>query len=885
MNSIARIDAWQGHPAALLWTAAGTGVLQRVQAHISQRKAHPARTLVLLPYAQLLPVAQGLWAQQYPDGFSPWFETTMNWSRAIGGADVAAATDITFDVALDTLTAQALLAQAGMGAQQEALGSLLVQAAYQMAALAAACAPAQRAAWAHTAREHVALGMEGPALVWEAALGRLAVEWAAVSAYASDLLFAPQTRAALDCLVLVQGLSADPLVTGLRPVWGDKLLAVELPTPASAGTYRAGAGAIALHTCLDAEDEALRAAACAIRHIEAGRYPLALVSSDRALTRRMRAMLEGAGVQIRDENGWKLSTTRSATQLMGLLKASVWNASSDAVLDWLKSAPVFAPAVQPLEAALRRDQVRDWRSATSAPSLLKAPGLTATVEKISHIFAPLQGRRTLPQWLATLRTALQMCGMWDALQSDDAGLKLMAVLRLAEPSAGQTGSQWEALLGDALWKARRMDMREFTAWVNQALEGASFQPAYPLREQVVILPMNQMLGRPFAAVVLVGCDEVRLNPSPEPPGMWTPAQRAALGLPSRELLAQAMAQAWHHALQTPVCDVLWRTSDDAGETLLPSALVQLLQLEQGGESAGGSANPTQALDPRADRTIAVAPVPRPLPQGDVLPVKTLSASAYEDLRQCPYRFFALRVLGLRAVDELEGDVDKRDFGLWLHAVLQRFHEALLLQPQANRSTRQQLLDAAASDTTAAMALPEGEFLPFVAAWPAVREGYLDWLQKHEVTGAVFAQGESSHTQSLGTVTLVGRIDRIDTLADGSTLVLDYKTESIGKTASRVKEPMEDTQIAFYAALLPQDTLQAAYVNVGEREGTKPYAQAHIVQARDALVEGILHDMQQIAQGAALPALGEGVACDFCQARGMCRKDFWAEVQTPGAGAP
>jgi ATP-dependent helicase/nuclease subunit B len=34
-------------------------------------------------------------------------------------------------------------------------------------------------------------------------------------------------------------------------------------------------------------------------------------------------------------------------------------------------------------------------------------------------------------------------------------------------------------------------------------------------------------------------------------------------------------------------------------------------------------------------------------------------------------------------------------------------------------------------------------------------------------------------------------------------------------------------------------------------------------------------MQGIAQGAALPALGEGVACDFCKARGLCRKDFWA----------
>jgi ATP-dependent helicase/nuclease subunit B len=91
----------------------------------------------------------------------------------------------------------------------------------------------------------------------------------------------------------------------------------------------------------------------------------------------------------------------------------------------------------------------------------------------------------------------------------------------------------------------------------------------------------------------------------------------------------------------------------------------------------------------------------------------------------------------------------------------------------------------------------------------------------------------------------------------------------------VKDPLEDTQIAFYAALLPHDTLQGAYVNVGERDGTKTYPQPDLVQARDALIEGILHDMRHIGLGAALPALGEGAACDFCHARGLCRKDFWA----------
>ncbi len=58
-----------------------------------------------------------------------------------------------------------------------------------------------------------------------------------------------------------------------------------------------------------------------------------------------------------------------------------------------------------------------------------------------------------------------------------------------------------------------------------------------------------------------------------------------------------------------------------------------------------------------------------------LPLATLSATAYDDLRHCPYRFFALRQLGLRSRDELDAELGKRDFGTWLHAVLGTFHEA------------------------------------------------------------------------------------------------------------------------------------------------------------------------------------------------------------------
>jgi ATP-dependent helicase/nuclease subunit B len=63
--------------------------------------------------------------------------------------------------------------------------------------------------------------------------------------------------------------------------------------------------------------------------------------------------------------------------------------------------------------------------------------------------------------------------------------------------------------------------------------------------------------------------------------------------------------------------------------------------------------------------------------------------------------------------------------------------------------------------------------------------------------------------------------------------------------------------------------------VGERGKTERLDQPAVVEARDLLVEGILADLARVGEGAQMPALGEGMACEFCAARGLCRRDWWA----------
>ena len=844
MTTIAETHAEAGNapdssaPTRAAWDA----LLAQVDGQLRALGAHPARSVVLLPYAQLLPLATRLWAARFPDGFSPRFETTHSWAARC--ADFAPGpNEVSFDPGRDLLTAASLLEGAGLGQQRAALAGTLVEQATQLARLAASVPAAMRPDWMALAQGAMPAVGDGP-LQLDAALARLAVAWAGTSDYASDVLFSPRVDDALDALLIVPGLQPDPLVLSLAEHFFEKTVPLswpEAPPP----------GQMALHTCADAEDEAERAAACVLRHLHEGRAPVGLVAVDRVLTRRISALLATRGVRLRDETGWKLSTTHAAAGVMALLAACAPWASSDAVLDWLKLSPAFAgPELAALEHRLRRAAVRDW---PRAAALMEGDDFVAAAEAVR---AGLQGARALGVWLDSLRDALRACGQWAPLAQDAAGQAVLGAL-------GYAGDLVDVAHPHA---ERRLRLAEFTAWVRATLEAASFRPPAAPAPDVVVLPMSQLLGRPLAALVLPGADEQRLPAAPEPAGPWSAAQRALLRLPSRDELRQAQQAAWQLALAVPRVDVLWRQGDDSGEALLPSPLVQALQFQELPVPC------TLGVDARLTHEVAATPVARPAPSGAALPVTRLSASAYEQLRGCPYRFFALRQLGLSEEGELDVDVDKRDFGTWVHAVLGAFHTARRAAPDADRVA---LMDQAAAEAARALALEEGEFLPFSVAWPALREGYLQWLDAHEATGAQFEAAEAERQLALGDLRLHGRLDRLDRLPDGSPLVIDYKTESAKRTADRIRAGAEDTQLAFYALLAGHDTPRAAYLNVGERDPAQLHESADITALAAQLAEGIQHDLARVAAGAPLPALGEGSACDWCAARGLCRKDWWS----------
>ncbi len=821
-------------------------LVQALGAKLEPRQVSIAGTVVLLPFPQLGPLCRKAWQARAADGFTPRFETAQQCANRLGGA-MPGAGDITFDLASDHLTAQSLLESAGIESEP-ALVARLVERAHLLAQPAAAAGPEERFAWAASCRMALAFDPAGTPSALDTALSRIAVEWCAASRYATDILFGSSSSSPWECLFTLEGFHADPLLSSLRTRWADRSVSL-------LWTAQPKARRVSVAGARDAEDEAEFSTGLILQQLALGRSPLALIANDRFLTRRVNASLEERGVRLHDETGWTLSTTRAAAQVMVALRACAWNADSDQLLEWLKSAPELGLApTSELERVLRRQGASNWREFV-ARSPIVAAGLTPWLAQVEELRAGMREPRPLTGWLDATRCLLQATGLWESLRADAAGAQVIAAMRLAPEDANAMGEHHAA--------RQRWTLPSFTAWAGSVLESHRFIAPQPDEPEVVILPLSQLLGRAFAAVVMPGCDDVHLSASPNVEGPWSAAQRVALGLPARADLELAQQRSWDNLLNGYACQLLWRGTGRDGEQVQPSPLLRALQL-------AGSAQET--LDPRVTQRLAFLPLTRPSPRADRLPIHSISASAYEDLRRCPYRFFALHQLDLRESEELDEELDKRDFGLWLHEVLRRFHEGA---PElASNAELQDHLEQCAQSTSLARHIDPAQFLPFQALWPNLKKAYIEWLSSGQTEATSFEAAEKWLERELGAFKLVGKVDRIDRLSDGAPLLIDYKTESVEKTRRRIADPGEDTQLAFYAALLGEADPKACYLSIGERGDVREFAQTQLLWARDALLDGLRGDIEKIQSGAGLPALGEGVSCDHCAARGLCRKDFW-----------
>lgn len=875
------------HGAEAIWQR----VAERAAAWLDERGLALRDAILLLPFAQQLAPARRAWMRL--GRWQPRIETTHSLAAALGPNFLAEAQQITFDPAIDALTAAGLLAQQswaqGLRRRDERAFRLaltrLVECAHALARSAGQRAPAERDAFWDNAREQLAQ-TAGPGGI-ERALALVALEWAASDGRvpATDALFDMRPSAWIQVQAggpdpLSRALLADADARGIATLCLVTDLDLDAPFDLSPPI-----GRLEQALCSDFEELAQCSAAAILQHLAAGRAPLALVAQDRVLVRRIRALLERQAVPLLDETGWTLATTPPAAQLMALLRAAAPQGSLDEWLAFLKTDlardlrdRAGGGALALFESRCRAD---GWRT----PQAVRIKRLTAASARLwEHAQAalhPLAGgaRRSLADWLAALLETLQGLRADELLQEHEAGSKLLDALWLSR-------SPWPDSAHEHALRDNELRYAEFIVWVDETLEAQQYVPPAGADPQVFVTPLARAMLRPFGAIVLPGADAQTLGGGAKLPALLSDAQARAIGLPDLQQQRDALAFAFVQTLRAPALTLLRCTAHGA-EPLAPSPLVERLSLAL---ARAGHAPLAAWIDARPTRELVAAPRHRAAARAAGLLPASLSASSLDSLRNCPYQFFARVLLGLRTQDELETETDKRDYGTWLHAVLHRFHEErrAAAAPELGDEAR---LRAAAVAQMEALALPAAEFLPFSASFERFVPRYLAWLAETEAAGQRYTLGEQDRAITpfnddpvLRGLVLRGRIDRID--GQGNTrLLIDYKTGGVAGLKDKVARPLEDTQLAVYAALVQADEpeqgdgteLRAQYLALDDGKGIAAVEHAEVSRSAAVLIAGVADDLRAAHGGAPLPALGEGMACTICEMRGLCRRDDWTEV--------
>lgn len=630
------------------------------------------------------------------------------------------------------------------------------------------------------------------------------------------------------------------------------------------------------------EAEAEAAAAQVFAWLAEGVRRIALVAEDRLTARRVRALLERRQVLVADETGWKLSTTRAAACVDALLETAASGAYHLDLLDLVKSPYCFSglidwpptrrsAAIFALEQSIRRSGARAGLPAFRRALAEHAPGATgadaqALLDRVEAALRVLAGKAApLPRWIARLQRVLSGIGADAALAADAAGGELIELLIQRQTELADS----TAFFGFSAWRD----------WLNRELETGTFRDR-SIASSVVMLPRHDVRLRRFEAAIVIGADAQQLAPANAAGSFFNQSVRRELGLPAREDAERALRRdlelllsvvprvvvTWQHEqrgeaqLLAPEFDLLstlhqlaWK--DDLHRPPLP------LPAEPGVDESTASDLP--------ERAAPVAPV-------DLLP-RRLSVSGLVSLVACPYQFFARHVLRLNELDEVSEELEKSEYGQLVHRSLERFHAAHPSISDLGEAEALAALQAIVEDVFAAAEADNWLAIGWRLRWQNRLPAYLDWQRAREQAGWRWQAAEVKAAKTLplsngAEVELYGRIDRIDEAANGRSLI-DYKTKSL---ASLRRAMNEDIQLPAYA-LLAGGAVEAAYVALDDARVASLSCPDGLEEAAAAQGERLVGVFSALHAGAALPAHGANAVCQWCEARGLCRRDHVAEA--------
>ena len=688
---------------------------------------------------------------------------------------------------------------------------------------------------------------------------------------------------------LVAALSGQPLLKAAWPELAGCDAGVPIASRADAlrGDQDAQRHPLTICSADSLEDEASAVARQVLAWRRDGVGSIALVALDRLSARRVRALLERAQVSVRDETGWRLSTTSAAAAVMRWYDLVADDFYWRDLLDWLKSSFTLAGRtnkaleIQAFEHAIRASgALQGARAMRLALAALDRDGSSPPVAGALEVMGLLE-----EQARATRRTAPTLAAHARALQAALDALGMRAAL-LGDPVGRDVLREVDGLALELDTLEGRARVEEFHALLAARFEEVAYVDC-EVDSPVSMVSLAATVQRSFDAAVLIGADADHLPTAPGELLFFSNDVRMELRLATADAaLKEQAGQLAALLATTPHVVATWRRRH--GDE--PNALSPLLERLRFVAARATGEDPVRRLERDAFEVEPVA-LACPAPRAAALLPARLAASHAQSLVNCPYQFYARRLLRLEPPEDVLEAPGKREFGEALHEVLQRFH--------SEWSTAD--LDAIEPDRlrlslvrhASAVFARDRERMPGLLAYErrfvSLIDDYITWAQQQSNTGWRWAAAEQALSSQLDigdgrAVELTGRLDRIDRRSDGALMVLDYKARSAEQLKRGLKAPGEDIQLPFYGLLVrnsPHATgpIEATYVAFDRgREGASAVQTVAPPQPYETLVEEVgfrlQSDLRRIADGAPMPALGVSTVCEYCEMRGLCRRDYW-----------
>lgn len=642
-----------------------------------------------------------------------------------------------------------------------------------------------------------------------------------------------------------------------------------------------------------------------------GKKNIGIITENRRLARRVRALLERADVPLHDLAGWALSTTRSGAVLERWLECIEEDFSFLPLLDLMKSPFIFsnfnATQVKHATYRLEHDIIRQENIARSLHLYKKAIQSRAeklqwsseitvllihmldNLEAAATLLKPLlHGQHSAVTYIEKLTQSIELIGMTDLLAKDAAGTRVIEMLETLMHSA----QQYELAF---TWS-------DFRTWLGRSLEQFVFSPE-PLDTQqnsaaavttpVTLMGLGQSRLHQFEALIIASAEKEHLPGKTTVTPFFNNAVRMQLNLNSNHELLTDRFHHFRRLLESAPQILITANDEENGEEVPLSPWLEIIHRFYQ-KSFGGTLEDTELKGiVNKAKTFVTRCSDKNLPEKTQqattsLPTTLLppyySPSSYQTLINCPYQFFASYALGLSPNEEVQEALSKSDYGERVHRCLEAFHHDVswLAGPftetvnEKNRATAITLLEEISQQVFARDVEESFEHSGWLSQWLKLVPDYIDWQIQNARAWQFYEAEHKSKVRWQDNIDLTGRLDRLDKNQDGLSII-DYKT---GQSANLTEiEQGEAVQLPFYALLSEKEfnlpVKQVSYLTLDKKVKFGTQLEGDELETISQQIgERLAQLIEEIKKGHSLTAWGDEATCQYCNINRLCRKQAW-----------